>query len=68
SNLSVKEISEKYGYANQYFFSTSVKKEKGIFLSSFGKGKYLPLNYSCYSLLYRYPIYLNSSLHPYLST
>lgn len=30
SNLSLKEISEKCGYANQYYFSTSFKKKLGI--------------------------------------
>lgn len=30
SNLSLKEISEKCGYANQYYFSTSFKKKMGI--------------------------------------
>ena len=39
SNLSFKDINEKYSYANQYFFSTSIKKEKGIFPSSFKEGK-----------------------------
>ena len=39
SNLSLKEISEKCGYANQYYFSTSFKKWKGISPSSFREGK-----------------------------
>lgn len=30
SNLSLKEISEKCGYANQYYFSTSFKKKMGV--------------------------------------
>ena len=39
SNLSLKEISEKCGYANQYYFSTSFKKWKGISPSAFREGK-----------------------------
>lgn len=35
SNLSLKEISEKCGYANQYYFSTSFKKKLGISPSSY---------------------------------
>lgn len=37
SNLSLKEISEKCGYANQYYFSTSFKKYKGISPSGYRK-------------------------------
>lgn len=37
SNLSLKEISEKCGYANQYYFSTSFKKFKGISPSAYRK-------------------------------
>lgn len=39
SNLSLKEISEKCGYANQYYFSTSFKKNKGISPSAYREGK-----------------------------
>lgn len=35
SNLSLKEISEKCGYANQYYFSTSFKKKLGISPSAY---------------------------------
>ena len=37
SNLTLKEISEKCGYANQYYFSTSFKKHKGISPSGYRK-------------------------------
>lgn len=39
SNLSLKEISEKCGYANQYYFSTSFKKNKGISPSAYREGQ-----------------------------
>ena len=35
STLSLREISEKCGYANQYYFSTSFKKSKGISPSAY---------------------------------
>ena len=35
SALSLREISEKCGYANQYYFSTSFKKSKGISPSAY---------------------------------
>ncbi len=38
SALSLREISEKCGYANQYYFSTSFKKCKGISPSAYREG------------------------------
>lgn len=38
SNLSLKEISEKCGYANQYYFSTSFKRKLGISPSAYRDG------------------------------
>ncbi len=38
STLSLREISEKCGYANQYYFSTSFKKSKGVSPSAYREG------------------------------